>query len=258
MKILLIGDIFGECGMDFVRSELKYVAQREGADVIIANAENASGGNGLSYSDYDTLIDLGVDVITMGNHTFGRKDILKIFENETSVIRPLNYPKGTPGKGSVIINRMGKRIGVVNAMGRVNVMNIDCPFNDLENEIEYLKDKTDIIIVDFHADATSEKRAMGYFLDGKVTCVFGTHTHVQTADECILPKGSAYITDIGMTGARESVLGVKADIIIERFLTSLPQKFEHADGKAMLCGAVLTIDDETNKAVEIRRLCERE
>lgn len=258
MKILLIGDIFGECGMDFVRSELKYVAQREGADVIIANAENASGGNGLSYSDYDTLIDLGVDVITMGNHTFGRKDILKIFENETSVIRPLNYPKGTPGKGSVIINRMGKRIGVVNAMGRVNVMNIDCPFNALENEIEYLKDKTDIIIVDFHADATSEKRAMGYFLDGKVTCVFGTHTHVQTADECILPKGSAYITDIGMTGARESVLGVKADIIIERFLTSLPQKFEHADGKAMLCGAVLTIDDETNKAVEIRRLCERE
>ena len=118
--------------------------------------------------------------------------------------------------------------------------------------------KTDIIIVDFHADATSEKRAMGYFLDGKVTCIFGTHTHVQTADECILPKGSAYITDIGMTGARESVLGVKAEIIIERFLTSLPHKFEHADGKAMLCGAVLTIDEATNKAVEIRRLCERE
>lgn len=258
MKILLIGDIFGECGMDFVRSELKYVAQREGADVVIANAENASGGNGLSYNDFDTLIDLGVDVITMGNHTFGRKDILKIFENETSVIRPLNYPKGTPGKGSVIINRLGKRIGVVNAMGRVNVMNIDCPFTALEKEIEYLKDKTDIIIVDFHADATSEKRAMGYFLDGKVTCVFGTHTHVQTADECILPKGSAYITDIGMTGARESVLGVKAEIIIERFLTSLPHKFEHADGKAMLCGVVLTIDDATNKAVEIRRLCERE
>ena len=136
MKILLIGDIFGECGMDFVRSELKYVAQREGADVIIANAENASGGNGLSYNDFDTLIDLGVDVITMGNHTFGRKDILKIFENETSVIRPLNYPKGTPGKGSVIINRLGNRIGVVNAMGRVNVMNIDCPFTALEKEIE--------------------------------------------------------------------------------------------------------------------------
>lgn len=258
MKILLIGDIFGQCGMDYVRAELKYIAEREGADVIIANGENASGGNGLSYSDFDTLIDLGVDVITMGNHTFGRKDILKIFENETSVIRPINYPKGTAGKGSVIINRMGKRIGVVNAMGRVNVMNIDCPFAALENEIETLKSKTDIIIVDFHADATSEKRAMGFFLDGKVTCVAGTHTHVQTADECLLPKGTAYITDLGMTGAVNSVLGVKSEIIIERFLTAMPQKFEHADGKAMLCGAVLTIDDTTNKATDIRRICERE
>lgn len=258
MKILLIGDIFGQCGMDYVRAELKYIAEREGADVIIANGENASGGNGLSYSDFDTLIDLGVDVITMGNHTFGRKDILKIFENETSVIRPINYPKGTAGRGSVIINRMGKRIGVVNAMGRVNVMNIDCPFAALENEIETLKSKTDIIIVDFHADATSEKRAMGFFLDGKVTCVAGTHTHVQTADECLLPKGTAYITDLGMTGAVNSVLGVKSEIIIERFLTAMPQKFEHADGKAMLCGAVLTIDDTTNKATDIRRICERE
>lgn len=258
MKILLIGDIFGQCGMDYVRAELKYIAEREGADVIIANGENASGGNGLSYSDFDTLIDLGVDVITMGNHTFGRKDILKIFENETSVIRPINYPRGTAGRGSVIINRMGKRIGVVNAMGRVNVMNIDCPFIALENEIETLKSKTDIIIVDFHADATSEKRAMGFFLDGKVTCVAGTHTHVQTADECLLPKGTAYITDLGMTGAVNSVLGVKSEIIIERFLTAMPQKFEHADGKAMLCGAVLTIDDTTNKATDIRRICERE
>ena len=258
MKILLIGDIFGQCGMDYVRAELKYIAEREGADVIIANGENASGGNGLSYSDFDTLIDLGVDVITMGNHTFGRKDILKIFENETSVIRPINYPGGTAGRGSVIINRMGKRIGVVNAMGRVNVMNIDCPFAALENEIETLKSKTDIIIVDFHADATSEKRAMGFFLDGKVTCVAGTHTHVQTADECLLPKGTAYITDLGMTGAVNSVLGVISEIFIERFLTAMPQKFEHADGKAMLCGAVLTIDDTTNKATDIRRICERE
>lgn len=258
MNILLVGDIFGECGMEYIKSELKYIAQRENADLIIANGENASGGNGLSYSDYDTLMDIGVDVVTMGNHTFGRKDIFKIFENESSVIRPINYPEGTPGKGSVIINRLGKRIAVINAMGRVNVLNIDCPFKALEKEIELLKDKADIIIVDFHADATSEKRAMGYFLDGKVTCIFGTHTHVQTADECILPKGSAYITDLGMTGAKDSVLGVKTDIIIDRFITGLPQKFEHADGKAMLCGALLTVDEATNRATAIKRICERE
>ncbi len=258
MNILLIGDIFGECGMSYIESELKYIAERENADVIIANGENASGGNGLSYSDYDTLISIGVDVVTMGNHTYGRKDIFKIFENETSVIRPINYPEGNPGKGSVIINRQGKRIGVINAMGRVNVLNIDCPFKALEKEVDLLKDKTDIIIVDFHADATSEKRAMGYFLDGKVTCVAGTHTHVQTADECILPKGTAYITDLGMTGARESVLGVRSDIIIDRFVTGLPQKFEHAEGKAMLCGALVTVDDVTNKPVAIKRILESE
>ena len=258
MNILLIGDIFGECGMSYIESELKYIAERENADVIIANGENASGGNGLSYSDYDTLMNIGVDVVTMGNHTYGRKDIFKIFENETSVIRPINYPEGNPGKGSVIINRLGKRIGVINAMGRVNVLNVDCPFKALEKEVDLMKDKTDIIIVDFHADATSEKRAMGYFLDGKVTCVAGTHTHVQTADECILPKGTAYITDLGMTGAKESVLGVLSDIIIDRFITGLPQKFEHAEGKAMLCGALVTVDDVTNKPVAIKRILERE
>lgn len=258
MKVLLIGDIFGTCGMDYIRYILKDIVDRENIDVVIANGENASGGNGLSYCDYDTLMDIGVDVITMGNHTFGRKDIFKIFEKENNIIRPINYPEGTAGKGSVIVNRCSKRIGVINAMGRVNIMNIDCPFKALEKEIERLKDKTDIIIVDFHADASSEKRAMGYFLDGKVTCVFGTHTHVQTADECILPRGTAYISDLGMTGAIDSVLGVKVEVIIDRFINAMPQKFDHADGRAKLCGAVLTIDDSTNKAVEIKRIIESE
>jgi len=258
MKILLIGDIFGQCGMDYIKYTLRDIVLREGIDMVIANAENASGGNGLSYTDYDTLIDIGVDVITMGNHTFGRKDIFKIFENESNIIRPINYPKGTAGKGSVVVNRCGKRIGVINAMGRVNVLNIDCPFTALNNEVDYLKDKTDIIIVDFHADATSEKRAMGYYLDGKVSCVFGTHTHVETADNCILPRGTAYITDLGMTGAIDSVLGVRSDIIIDRFITSMPQKFEYAEGKAKLCGAILTIDDKTNKAVSLERFKESE
>lgn len=258
MRILLVGDIFGSCGMEYIKYTLGDIISRENIDMVIANAENASGGNGLSYGDYDTLMDIGVDVITMGNHTFGRKDILRIFEHESNIVRPINYPTGTPGRGSVVVNRCGKRIGVINAMGRVNVMNIDCPFTAVKKEAQRLSDKVDIIIVDFHADATSEKRAMGYYLDGKVTCVFGTHTHVETADNCILPCGTAYITDIGMTGAIDSILGIRSDIIIDRFITSMPQKFEHADGKAKLCGAILTIDDNTNKAASLELFKESE
>ncbi len=258
MRILLIGDIFGDCGMEYLRYALPDIIERKNIDMVIANAENASGGNGLSYAYYDALIDMGVDVITMGNHTFGRKDILKIFENEYNIIRPINYPEGNPGKGSVIVDRCGKKIAVINAMGRVNLLNIDCPFVALKKEIEYLNDKADIIIVDFHAEATSEKRAMGYFLDGKVTCVFGTHTHVQTSDACILPRGTAYITDLGMTGAIESVLGVRTDIIIDKFITSLAQKFEPASGKAALHGALLTVDDASCRAVSMELVSESE
>jgi len=258
MRILLIGDIFGDCGVDYLRYALPDIIERKNIDMVIANAENASGGNGLSYVQYDALMDMGVDVITMGNHTFGRKDILKIFENEHNIIRPLNYPDGTPGKGSVIVNRCGKNIAVINAMGRVNLLNVDCPFAALKKETEDLRDKADIIIVDFHAEATSEKRAMGYFLDGKATCVFGTHTHVQTADACILPRGTAYITDLGMTGAVDSVLGVRTDIIIDKFVTALSQKFEPALGKAALHGSLLTIDDETCKAVSMELVSESE
>lgn len=258
MKILLVGDIFGTCGMEYIKYTLRSIIDRENIDFVIANGENASGGNGLSYADYDTLMDIGVDVITMGNHTFGRKDIFKIFENQTNVIRPANYPKGTPGMGSTVVNCRGKRIGIINAMGRVNIMNIDCPFTACDREIENIRDKADIIIVDFHAEATSEKRAMGYYLDGRVACVFGTHTHVETADNCLLPRGTAYITDIGMTGAIDSVLGVSPDVIIDRFITSLPQKFEHALGRAKLCGAILTVDDKTNKALSLELIKESE
>lgn len=254
MNILIIGDIFGECGLDYVSLVLREIKQDYNIDLCIANAENTSGGNGLSYGDYRTLCDIGIDGLTMGNHTFGRKDIIKIFENESNIIRPLNYPEGTPGKGSMILKCKGKNIGIINIMGRVNLLNIDCPFRTVQSEIEDLREKADVILVDFHAEATSEKIAMGYFLDGKADCVFGTHTHVQTADEIILPKGTAYITDIGMTGAIYSVLGVSKDIIIERFMTCMPQKFEHANGKAKLCGIILTIDESTNKCTDIKRL----
>lgn len=254
MNILIIGDIFGECGLNYASLVMREIKEDNNIDLCIANAENVSGGNGMSYADYNALCEIGIDGFTMGNHTFGRKDIIKIFENETNVVRPLNYPEGTPGAGSMIIRCCGKNVGIINIMGRVNLLNIDCPFKAVEAEIEKLKDKTDFILVDFHAEATSEKIAMGYFLDGKVECMYGTHTHVQTADETILPKGTAYITDLGMTGAVHSVLGVSKDIIIERFITAMPQKFEHANGKAKLCGIILQIDESTNKCTSIKRL----
>ena len=254
MNILVIGDIFGDCGLNYASLVMREIKQDNNIDLCIANAENVSGGNGMSFADYNTLCEIGVDGFTMGNHTFGRKDIIKIFENESNVIRPLNYPVGTPGSGSMILRCCGKNVGIINLMGRVNLLNIDCPFKAAEAEIEALIDKTDFILVDFHAEATSEKIAMGYFLDGKVACVYGTHTHVQTADETLLPKGTAYITDIGMTGAVHSVLGVSKEVIIDRFLTAMPQKFEHANGKAKLCGIILTIDDDTNKCTRISRV----
>ena len=255
MKIFLIGDIFGQCGLDYLKYNLKAFAEDNKIDVIIANAENVSGGNGISYADYDTLMDLGIDVITMGNHTFGRKDIYKIFENENNIIRPINYPDGTAGKGSVIINRQGKNIGVINAMGRVNILNIDCPFKACEKEIESLKDKTDIIIVDFHADATSEKRAFGFFLDGKATCVFGTHTHVQTADECILPRGTGYITDVGMCGESGGVLGMNPDGVVRRMRTKLPIPFVPAEGRVVANGVIFTLDTNTGRVTDVCRIC---
>ena len=254
MKILILGDVFGDCGLNYLSMVLPEIKRDNDIDFCIANGENTSGGNGLTYGDYYKLCDIGVDAVTMGNHTFGKKDIYNILDRENNVIRPINYPEGTVGRGSAILNCNGKKIGIINAMGRVNLMNIDCPFKTTLKEAEKLKDKCDIIIVDFHGEATSEKVAMGYYLDGKVTCVFGTHTHVQTADETILPKGTAYITDVGMTGAIHSVLGVEKEIIIDRFLTSMPQKFSFADGKAKVSGIILTVDDESNKCLEIKRI----
>lgn len=254
MNILVIGDIFGDCGLDYTRLVLREIKEQYNIDFCIANAENVSGGNGLTFGDYHTLCEIGIDAFTMGNHTFGKKDIIKILENEYNIVRPLNYPKGTPGSGSMILKAKGKNICIINIMGRVNLLNIDCPFTAVKQEIEKLKSQSDIIIVDFHAETTSEKVAMGYYLDGLATCVYGTHTHVQTADETILPKGTAYITDIGMTGAIHSVLGISKEIIIDRFTKVLPQKFEHASGKAKLCGIILEIDEQTNKCKNITRL----
>lgn len=254
MNILAIGDIFGRCGVEHTAMILKGIIEDENIDLCIANGENASG-IGISQKDYDTLTDAGVDVFTLGNHTFGKQDVIKLFEREANIIRPANYPQNTPGTGSVVVGCKGVSVGIINIIGRVNMgLSLDCPFKRCDEEIDAIKNKCNIILVDFHAEATSEKRAMMFYLDGRVSALFGTHTHVQTADETVTSRGTGYITDLGMTGCEDSVLGVDKDIIINRFTNGVPQRFEYAMGRALLCGAVFSIDEKTGKCTSVKRL----
>ena len=254
MNILAIGDIFGQCGVEHTSFVLQSLLAEENIDFCIANAENTSG-TGITRRDYDELTDAGVDAFTLGNHTFGKKDVLSLFESESNIIRPANYSAAAPGKGSAVLSCKGKKIGLINLMGRVDIgVALDCPFAAADREIEALKEKCDFVVVDFHAEATSEKIAMRYHLDSKASVLFGTHTHVQTADEMVTPSGMGYITDLGMTGAEDSVLGVKKEIILKRFTTGVPQKFEYATGRAKLCGAVFAIDDSTNRCTAVKRI----
>lgn len=254
MNILAIGDIFGLCGTEHTSMVLKGIIADEDIDFCIANAENASGV-GMTHKDYDVLTDAGVDFFTMGNHTFGKNDVLKLFENENNIIRPANYPKGTPGVGSRIVNVHGARIGIINIMGRVNIgLSLDCPFEACDREIAAMDGKCDIIMVDFHAEATSEKRAMMFYLDGRVSALFGTHTHVQTSDEQVTKRGTGYITDLGMTGCEDSVLGVDKNIIINRFTSGVPQRFEYPYGRAVLSGAVFSVDEKSGKCLKVKRI----
>ncbi|MCC8168948.1 MAG: TIGR00282 family metallophosphoesterase, partial [Oscillospiraceae bacterium] len=243
MKILCIGDVVSRVGRDMLFrfvDELKY---KKSLDLVIANGENATHGRGLARNAYNEMMCAGIDGITMGNHTWGAKEIVSIMKYEKNVIRPANYTGSCPGEGSMILtSKSGVKVGIINIIGRVYMDPAESPFEVVLEEIEKLKQSVQIILVDFHAEATSEKEAMGQFLDGKVSAVFGTHTHVQTADEMILPNGTGYITDLGMTGPIYSVLGMSSKIIIDRFLTSLPQKFEIAEAKGQLCGCIFDID----------------
>ena len=254
MKILCIGDIVARPGRDIVFSYLD--SRRYDYDLIIANGENAAHGRGITMPVYEELKRAGIDAVTMGNHTWGCGDGAKVLEYNDDIIRPLNFDKGCPGEGSMVIKaRNGVNVGIINLIGRVYMQPADSPFTMVEAEIEKLKKKTDIIIVDFHAEATSEKIAMGFFLDSKVSAVFGTHTHVQTADERILPGGTGYMTDLGMTGVINSVLGMDKDIIVKKFLNNMPSKFEAAQGKSRLCGCIFEIDEKTAKTVSVERIC---
>src|SRR5437773_1383930 len=255
MRILFIGDIVGRPGRDLVRHGVAALVDHHHIDLVIANAENAAAGFGITREIGDQLLDLGVDVMTSGNHIWDKKEALDYIGAEPRLIRPLNYPAGVPGNGSYLARtRSGVSVGVINAMGRVFMLNIDDPFARVPQEIEAMRQRTRIVFVDFHAEATSEKIAMGWHLDGKATAVIGTHTHVQTADERILPKGTAYLTDVGMTGPHDSIIGVETEVALKRFLTALPQRFETATGNPRLNAVVIEADEQTGKATDIERL----
>ena len=254
MNILAVGDIVGNIGVNKLKQELPKLKKEFNVDFVIVNGENAAEGMGITKKIFDNLINAGVNVITMGNHTWGKRDIFE-FINDEHIVRPANYSAGVPGTGYRIHECNGKKIAVINAMGRAEInVQTENPFIIVGNLVEKLKNEADIIFLDFHAEATAEKEVMGYMLDGKVTAVFGTHTHVQTADEKILEKGTAYITDIGMTGPEKSALGMDLDVALKRFLTALPEKYKVAEGKTILNACLFKIDDNKNNVVEICRI----
>ncbi len=256
INILFIGDINGKAGRNCIKAILPNLIKEKNIDFTIANAENAAGGFGLTYETFKEIKESGIDVLTMGNHTWDNKDIFTFIQKEPSLLRPANLPQDVPGQGSGIFNLKNSqtKIGVINLNGRIFMDPAQCPFREAEKIVEEIKKQTPIIIVDIHAEATSEKQAMGFFLDGNVSAVIGTHTHVQTADERILPNGTGFITDVGMTGPFDSVIGVKKDIIIRRFLTGLPEKFEIANRDIRFNGIILNIDTESGKTKNIERI----
>jgi len=255
MRILFIGDIVGKAGRQAVEGLLERCVADHQIDFTVANGENAAGGMGITPVIASEFLDLGIDVLTSGNHIWAKKEIIPFLDEEERLLRPANYPDRVPGRGAGIFRLgNGKKIGVLNIEGRVFMRNLECPFRVSEKEVEKLKEQTPIILVDFHAEATSEKVALAWFLNGKVSAVVGTHTHVQTADERILSGGTAYITDVGMTGPLASVIGIRRQIALERFLTQVPLKFDVATEEIELQGVILEVDEQTGKSRSIERV----
>jgi len=255
MRILFIGDIVGKPGRQAIHRALEKVIADYGVEFTIANGENAAGGMGITPALAVEILDDGVDVLTSGNHIWAKKEILPSLNGEPRLLRPANYPPGAPGRGIGLYNLSnGEKVGVLNLEGRVFMKHLDCPFRVGEREVAVLRKETNIIIVDFHAEATSEKMAMGWFLNGKASAVLGTHTHVQTSDEKVLNEGTAYITDVGMTGPLASVIGIRKEVALERLLTQIPWKFDVATEDIELQGVVVEVDSETGKSRDIQRI----
>ncbi len=255
MKILFIGDIVGEPGRRVIRRMLHKVVGQHDVELVIGNGENVAGGFGITPELTHELFDMGIAVITTGNHAWDKKEIVDFIKREPRLLRPANYPAGVPGRGSYVAETPGgERLGILQLMGRAYMPTLDCPFQVAGRELALLKQETPAVVVDMHCETTSEKMAMGYFLDGQVAAVVGTHTHVQTADEQILPNGTAYITDIGMTGPIHSVIGIKKELAIEKFLTQMPRRFETASGPAVLSAVLIELDAGVGKALSIQRI----
>jgi 2',3'-cyclic-nucleotide 2'-phosphodiesterase len=255
MRILFIGDIVGRPGRELVRRGLTALVEHHNIDLVIANAENAAAGFGITREIGDQLLEWGVDVMTSGNHIWDKREVIDYIGAEPRLLRPANFPAGVPGNGSYLArSKDGQSVGVLNLMGRVFMLNIDDPFAVVRRELDAIGQRTRVVFVDFHAEATSEKVAMGWYLDGLVTAVVGTHTHVQTADERILPKGTAYLTDVGMTGPHDSIIGVEIQPALGRFLNAMPARFETATGNPRLNAVVVDADPRTGRATDIERL----
>ena len=254
MRILFLGDIVGRPGRRAVHELLPSLKIKYEPKFIIANGENAAGGNGITRDVADDLFGAGIDLLTMGNHVWDNKDVYNFIDDDDRIVRPANYPPDTPGSGFTIARKAERAIGIINLSGRVFMPPIDCPFRAADQIIPTLKKKTPVIIIDFHAEATSEKSALAWYMDGQVTAVIGTHTHIQTADEKVFPKGTAFITDVGMTGPRDSILGVKVEQVVEKMISLRPVRFEVAGGPLMLNAVSVEVDEGSGKALEIQRI----
>ncbi len=256
MKILFVGDIFGRPGKMVASKFIPKIIEEQNIDFCIANGENAAGGFGLTDNSARKLFSYGVDVITTGNHIWDRREVNTLLDETDLILRPANYPFGVAGNGFTVVNKCGVTVGVINLVGRIFMQPVDCPFRSADKIIDCLKKKTNIIIIDFHAECTSEKIALGWHLDGWVSAVIGTHTHVMTADERILPKGTAFISDVGMTGPHDSVIGVRIEQSIERIMTQVPVRFSPAEGGLKFSAVLIEVEDSSGKAISIKRIFE--
>lgn len=254
MKLLFIGDVVGSTGRSMVSEYVPKLKRKYRPHMTIINGENAAGGKGITEKIYKGFLDAGAQAVTLGNHAWDNREVFEFIDEAPALVRPANFPEGTPGKGYTIIKINQTNVAVINLMGRTFLPANDCPFRKADEILAEVRKKTAIIFVDFHAEATSEKQAMGWYLDGRVTAVVGTHTHVQTADERILPQGTAYLTDVGMTGPYDGILGVEKEAVLYKFLTNLPVRFEVANGRSQLSGTVITIDPKTGLATAIERV----
>ena len=254
MKIMLVGDVVGRTGRKAFDRYTKELRQKYNVDMVIVNGENSAGGKGISRKSMDELLRGGADVITSGNHIWDNREVYRFIDQEPYLVRPANYPQGAPGKGWCIYPFRSANVAVINLSGRAFMPDMDCPFQKIEDILSEIGNEADIFVLDFHAETTSEKMAMGFYLDGRVQAVVGTHTHIQTSDARILPKGTGYITDLGMTGPKNSVIGMDIEASLKRFLTTLPERYKIATGECMFNGVIFDIDDNTNKAISVTRV----